>query len=383
MKLLEYKAHELYRKFDLPCMNGEVTSNVEELINMDGKIPYPMVLKAQVQTGGRGKAGGIQFASTKAELEEKANFLYSLSIKGLPVEKVFAVHRVEIAQEMYLSITLDRKEKRAILIFSPEGGVDINEIAEEHPDKLVKVYLEPNEDIQDFTIQYVMDSSKLANIYRKEFADIVKKLYRIFIDYNCLLAEINPLVVTDEGHLLALDGKIDVDDNALFKYEDIRAFRDEITSNPLVLEARGFDFLYIPIQEKGSIAVISNGSGMIMSSIDLISKQGMDVTCALDLGGGATADRIKEALRIVASNPAVETIFLNIFGGITRCDEIANGVKAAMENMQDIWLVVRLEGTNKEKGLDILASVGEHVTQAVGLKDGVTILDSRLGKGGK
>jgi len=379
MKLLEYKAHEIYRKYDMPCMNGMVASSAEELKAMDGRIPYPMVLKSQVQTGGRGKAGGIQFAENRKELEEKADFLFNLKIKDLPVEKVFAAHKVELTREMYLSITLDRKVKQAVMIFSREGGVEINQIAEENPDKLVTVYLPPNEPLQDFTLQYVMDASGLEEKYRADFKDIAGKLYRIFTEYNCLLAEINPLVVTDAGRLLALDGKIDIDDNALFKHEDVRLFRDEITGNPLVLEARSFDFLYIPIQEKGSIAVISNGSGMIMSSIDLISKQGMAVTCALDLGGGATADRIKEALRIVAGNPKVETIFLNIFGGITRCDEIANGIMGSLSHLQSIWLVVRLEGTNKEKGLSILESASDRVTLAAGLKDGVSILENRLG----
>ncbi|NQT59959.1 MAG: ADP-forming succinate--CoA ligase subunit beta [Bacteroidetes bacterium] len=380
MKLLEYKAHELFSAYQLPCMNGKVTSSVEELKAMDGVISYPMVLKAQVQTGGRGKAGGIQFAENRRELEEKADFLYSLSIKNLPVEKVFAAEKVELTTEMYLGITLDRKQKQAVLIYSPEGGVDINEIAEENPDKLVKVHIPPNEGLQGFIINYVMDKSNMPQELRNDFIDICRKLYQIFNEYNCLLAEINPLVVTDAGRLLALDGKIDIDDNALFKHEDIRNFRDEITDNPLVLAARSFDFLYIPIQERGSIAVISNGSGMIMSSIDLISKHGMDVTCALDLGGGATADRIQEALQIVASNPKVETIFLNIFGGITRCDEIAKGILHSMDSMQKIWLVVRLEGTNKERGLEILEAVGAQVSQVEGLNDGVKILAQRLAK---
>jgi succinyl-CoA synthetase beta subunit len=378
MKLLEYKAHELFRSYGIPCMEGAVASSIEELIGMDGTVPYPMVLKSQVQTGGRGKAGGIQFAENRQELEQKAEFLFQLSIKGLPVKQVFAARRVEVAREMYLSITLDRRTKQSVLIFSPEGGVDINQIAEEHPDKVIKILLPPQKELPEFFIQYVMDASGLDEAYRSDFLDLTEKLYRLSIEHDCLLAEINPLVVTDTGGLLALDGKIDIDDNALFKHEDIRLFRDEMTENPLVLEARSYRFLYIPIQDAGSIAVISNGSGMIMSSIDLISKFGMNVTCALDLGGGATADRIKEALRIVASNPKVETIFLNIFGGITRCDEIANGILGSMEHLQNIWLVVRLEGTNKEKGLEILQAVSGNVTHAEGLKDGVAILAGRL-----
>ena len=378
MKLLEYKAHELFSAYQLTCMNGKVTRSLEELKAIDGVISYPMVLKAQVQTGGRGKAGGIQFAENRKELLEKADFLFNLSIKGLPIEKVFAAEKVELTSEMYLAIALDCKQKQAVLIYSSEGGVDVNEIAEKNPDKLVKVPISPNEGLQDFIIQYVMDKSRMEWEIREDFTDICRKLYRIFIEYNCLLAEINPLVITDTGKLLALDGKIDIDDNSLFKHEDIRKFRDEITNNTLVLEAREYNFLYIPIQDKGNIAIISNGSGMIMSSIDIISKHGMDVICALDLGGGATTDRINKALRVVASNSNVKTIFLNIFGGITRCDEIARGILHSMDFMEQIRLVVRLEGTNKEKGLTILEAAGDRVTHVDGLNDGVKILEQGL-----
>ena len=181
----------------------------------------------------------------------------------------------------------------------------------------------------------------------------------MYVRYDCLLAEINPLVITSEGHLKALDGKVDIDDNALYRHPNVREFRDEITENPLVLQARGFDFLYIPIKDRGNIGVISNGSGMIMSSIDLISQRGMEVTCALDLGGGATADRIQEALKIVASNPQVDTVFINIFGGITRCDDVAKGLVTALEEIKtDIPIVIRLSGTNAKEGREIIADYG-------------------------
>ena len=390
MKLLEYKAHEIFKKYDLPCSEGCVVSSVKELRNLrdlmkyfllhciSDTMKYPVVLKTQVQTGGRGKAGGVQFASNESELLEKGKAMFELKIKDLPVHKIFIVPKVEVEKEMYLSFTLDRKSKLPVMIFSPEGGVEINEIAEKNPEKLVKVILPPGNILDDFTIQYAIDKTGLDKKYSDQFKVICKKLYEVFIGYDCMLAEINPLVVDDKGNLTALDGKIDVDDNSLYKHQNIKEFRDEITYNNLILEARKYDFLYIPIQNKGNIAVISNGSGMIMSSIDLIAKRNMDVSCALDLGGGATADRIKEAIRIVAANPLVDTIFINIFGGITRCDEIALGVERSMVLIPGKHLVLRLEGTNKEKGLEMIGDLNEDIELVDGLYEGVDTLEKRI-----
>ncbi len=379
MKLLEYKAHEMFSRYGLPCSEGFVVESPEDLERLDRPVTYPVVLKAQVQTGGRGKAGGVQFAENKAELVEKGKQILGMTIKDLPVKKVFITGKADIKKEMYLSFTLDRKQKKTVLIFSPEGGVDINDIAERFPDKVVKLVLPPKPELDDFFIDYVMDTSGLATEYRETFRDVVKRLYRVFIESDCMLAEINPLIVDTSDRIIALDGKIDVDDNALFRHDDVREFRDEIEENDLVLEARKFRFLYIPVKDAGNIAIVSNGSGMIMSSIDLITRRGMTVTCALDLGGGATADRIKEALRIVASNPRVDTIFINIFGGITRCDEIARGVEGAVANIGDVRLVIRLEGTNKEKGLEIIDGVSGNIRMADGLREGVEALAQEMG----
>lgn len=374
MKLLEYKAHEVFHEYELSSTDGHVASSVEDLEKMDGKLFYPVVIKAQVQTGGRGKAGGVQFAENREELIVKGKAILEMKIKDLPVHKVFVVPKVEVKKEMYLSFTLDRKTRLPVLIFSPEGGVEINEIAEKNPDKLAKVVLPAGEELDDFTIQYAMDKTGLDKIYADQFREITKKLFKVFNGYDCMLAEINPLVVDGKGYLMALDGKIDVDDNSLYRHKAIEEFRDEITDNELVLDARRYDFLYIPIRDRGNIAIISNGSGMIMSSMDLISKRGMEVTCALDLGGGATSDRIKEALKIVASNPRVDTIFINIFGGITRCDEIAGGVEKAMIFISKKRLVLRLEGTNKEKGLQMIRDLGGDMELVDGLYEGVNAL---------
>jgi succinyl-CoA synthetase beta subunit len=374
MKLLEYKAHEVFRTYGVAGIDGYTVSTPEELADVDGKLPYPVVIKAQVQTGNRGKLGGIKFAKDKAELLANGSAILGMTIKDLEVKRIFITPKVEIKEEMYLSFTMDRKTKLGVMIFSPVGGVDINEIAEKDPDKVAKVLIPAGETIPDFMLQYVVDKTGLDSELHEEFKEICRKLYKAYVKHDCLLAEINPLVVTEDGHLRALDGKVDIDDNALYRHPEIAEFRDEITENPLILDARRFDFLYIPIKDVGNIAVVSNGSGMIMSSIDLISKRGMEVTSALDLGGGATSDRIKEALRIVAENPRVDTIFINIFGGITRCDEIAGGVKEAFSKINAKRLVIRLEGTNKEQGLEIVRGIEGDIELVDGLYEGVDAL---------
>jgi succinyl-CoA synthetase beta subunit len=374
MKLLEYKAHEVFRTYGVASIDGYTVSSTEELEEVDGKLPYPLVIKAQVQTGNRGKAGGIKFAENREELLDHGSRILGMSIKGLTVNRVFITPKVDIQREMYLSFTMDRRTKLGVMIFSPIGGMDINAIAEENPDSVAKVLIPAGDTIPEFILQYVVDTTRLDTAYHDEFKEICRKLYRAYVKHDCLLAEINPLVVTADGHLRALDGKVDIDDNALYRHPEIAEFRDEITENPLILDARRYDFLYIPIKDAGNIAVVSNGSGMIMSSIDLITKRGMEVTCALDLGGGATAERIKEALRIVAENERVDTVFINIFGGITRCDEIANGIKDAFPRINAKRLVVRLEGTNKELGLEIVRGIEGDIELVDGLYEGVDTL---------
>ncbi|MDT8296894.1 MAG: ADP-forming succinate--CoA ligase subunit beta [Spirochaetaceae bacterium] len=374
MKLLEYMARDVFDAHDIPSTSGVIAGSVEELKNLAPDLLYPMVIKAQVQTGGRGKAGGVKFADTANEFIQKGKEILGMTIKGLTVEKVFCYPKVDIDREMYLSFTLDRKTKLPVMIFSPEGGVEINEIAEKNPEKLVKQIIPAGGKLDDFFIRYAIDKTGLEEELAGQFTEICRKLYDAFIGHDCMLAEINPLIVDPEGKLLALDSKVDIDDNSLYRHPEMLPYKNEMTSDATVREARSFDFLFIPVKDEGNIAVISNGSGMIMSTIDLISKNGMDVTCALDLGGGATSDRIKEALRIVASRENVDTIFINIFGGITRCDEIAGGIDAAMANLGETRLMVRLEGTNKEAGLKRLKSLKGNIRIVEGLDEGVAAL---------
>lgn len=384
MKLLEYKAKELFDKYGVPTMNGCVIDSAED---MDGEIAkagltYPVVVKAQVQIGGRGKAGGIRFADTPQEARQHCQDLLFSELRGYKVNQLLIVEKsANNKTELYLSIMLDRLTKCPIIIFSANGGMEIEQTAKEDPDKIIKVTVDPFVGVKDYTAAYLLSKAGMDQAYKKQLYDMLRKLYAIFMDYSCMLVEINPLVINAEDRLIALDGKIDIDDSALFRLPDIQEFANKLQpDNPLIREASRFNFLYIPVDEDGTIAVTSNGSGMLMSCIDLISKEGMKVSAALDLGGGATADRIKEAIRILFSTPGCKAVLINIFGGITRCDEVAGGVKLALEadEHKDKIVIIRMEGTNKDVGLSIISSIkGVDIVSVPGLRECVKALVDR------
>ena len=376
MKLLEYQAKQLFQQFGLPVQKGcvvDTLATIPEKIKAAG-LAYPVVVKAQVQIGGRGKAGGIQFADSEAEAIVRANELLFKDIRGLRTQELLIVEKAEIVHEHYLSIMLDRSSKSPLIIFSPQGGMDIEETARTHPDSIARVSVNPLTGIRSYHTDYLLDVTG-SDLDRKDFACFVGRLYKLFMEYNALLVEINPLAVDPDGRLIALDGKIDIDDSALYKLPDVLDFRNHLQEDKLVLEARNYNFLYIPLEESGDIAVMSNGSGLLMSCIDLLASKGLTVAAALDLGGGATADKIKEAVRILLSSGQVNTLLISIFGGITRCDEVVRGVQIALKEQTGTkTVVVRMEGTNKEKGLDIVQCVADQVTIAKSIPDAAEIL---------
>ena len=383
MKLLEYKAQEVFKKFGIPTMNGCVIDNldnIDETIAQAG-LSYPVVVKAQVQIGGRGKAGGIQFADNAEEAKAHCQKLLHSQLRGYTVNQLFIVEKCISKTEWYVSIMLDRLSKCPIIIFSAMGGMEIEQTAKTDPDKIVKVQIDPLVGLKDYHVRYMLSKAGLSQDYFKQLNKLMSGLYQAFTQYDCMLCEINPLVVDENDQIIALDGKVDIDDSALLRLPDIQEFAKTLESHePLVKEAHDYNFLYIPIEEGGSIAVTSNGSGMLMSCIDLISKEGMKVGAALDLGGGATAERIKEAMRILFSTPGVKAVLINIFGGITRCDEVAGGVKLMMEsgNHDDKIVIIRMEGTNKEKGLEIISSIPNgDIVCVPGLRESVKALLER------
>lgn len=375
MDLMEYKVRELFARYGVPARSGVVIEGLDRLDEQLQDLAYPLVVKAQVPVGGRGKAGGIRFAENLDELRAASQQILGMTIKGHLVQKLLIVEKAEIQKEWYLSILLDRQTKSPMIIFSSIGGMDIENTARQHPEQVLKIPVDPLIGIKDYVPRYLLSRSHLAEQYLPALDSLVNRLCQLFLAVDCTLVEINPLAVLEDGQLLALDGKITVDDSALFRQPDILAYRESLPDDASVLEARRLNFLYIPCETEGNVAVISNGSGMIMSTMDLINKQGLQVGAALDLGGGATSDRIVAAIRIILGNPRIEAVFINIFGGITRCDEVAGGVALAVQNLAGGKLmIVRFEGTNKDRGLEILEPFRNQVATVDGLAEGISKL---------
>ena len=391
MDLMEYKAKELFAAGGLPvqkfaCIGETLLENGDrEIVQAAKEIEYPVVVKAQVMTGGRGKAGGIKFAENDAELVKCTREIIGMDIKGHIVHSVMVVGKAEVVKEFYLSIMLDRMTKCPMIIFSPLGGMEIEQVAKDTPEMIFKTPIHPFGGIMSYHTAYL--AGKIKSVYpefsadlQKELGTLLQNLYALFLKNDCMLCEINPLAVCKEGdalHLTALDGKVSIDDSAVKRQPWLADYIAAMPKHPLTKEAEDFNFLYIPCDESGDIAVMSNGSGMLMSCIDIITREEMTVRAVLDLGGGATADRIKEAVRIILSDKKTDHLFINIFGGITRCDEVAGGIhKAYEEGNLTKPVIIRFEGTNKAKGLEIISGI-PGVTYADSLLEGVAALSAQ------
>jgi succinyl-CoA synthetase beta subunit len=386
MKLLEYQAMAVFEKYGIPIQKHvviDINYKIEERITekiQAVNLAFPVVIKAQVQIGGRGKAGGVRFANNAGEAANLCNEMLGMDIRGLAAKELMIAEKANISKEWYLSLMLDRYSKAPLLIFSPSGGMDIEETARSNPDRIARVSIDPFRGIQNYTIDYALDKTGADRQYRDQLKETAEKLYRVFFDYYTMLVEINPLAIDDSGNMIALDGKIEVDDNALPFLPDITAFRDKLQEDPQVIEARKVNFLFIPIDDAGNIGVMSNGSGMLMSCIDLISQKGMRVHAALDLGGGATSDRIANAVRIMLGRHNINVVFICIFGGITRCDEVAKGAVLAMTENKAAGkhLILRMEGTNKEAAVQIIEESGLPIAVAEGIPNSVEAIHKIL-----
>jgi len=358
MKIHEYQAKQLFKDFEIPVPTGFLVENITEAIVVGEKLGFPCVVKAQVHSGARGKAGGIKVAKDKSELELHSKNILGMELKSIQtgdevkvVRKVWIEQGVNIDKELYLAITVNRNTENIVIIASPAGGMDIEEVAETSPEKIIK------EDI-DITKGVTVESLvKINACVGFDISDVVRGLYDLFVAKNCSLVEINPLVVTQEGSVIAIDGKVNFDDNALYKTPELLELRDLDEENPLEVEASKFDLNYIKLD--GTIACMVNGAGLAMATMDLIKLAGKSPANFLDVGGGASRENIENAFRILLSDQNVEAILINIFGGILRCDILAQGVKDAAQALDiKIPIIVRLEGTNKEIGAKILAESG-------------------------
>jgi len=355
LDLYEYQGKQLFAGFGIPVSDGRFVTNPEDARKAAEEIGGAVVVKAQVLTGGRGKAGGIKLADDPADAEEKARGILGLDIKGHVVKRLWVESASDIAKEYYLSITFDRGEKKPLFMFTTEGGVDIEEVAETNPDALVRLHVDPLEGFQPYHARRLIYGAGVEDpSEQKQIAAIMAKLYEAFVGADAMLCEINPLIVTPEGEVKALDSKFTVDDNALYKHPEIAEMRDVEAADPLEALAREKDVTYVKLD--GEVGILGNGAGLVMSTLDVIALAGGKAANFCDLGGGGNAEGVVDALEVITRDPQVKSIFFNIFGGITRCDEVARGILTALERMTiEFPIVVRLDGTNAEEGRKILA----------------------------
>ena len=354
MKLQEYRSKEILARHDVPLLAGDTATTPADARAAAERIGGPVVVKAQVLVGGRGKAGGVKLAATPEEAEARAADILGMDIKGITVRTVLVAPAADIATEFYLGLILDRAAKAITVIASAEGGVEIEETAKTNPDAILRLPLHPLLGLQDHDVRRTSFFLGIPAELRSEFARILRGLYAAFVESDADLAEINPLVVTDAGELLALDAKIVLDDSALYRHPDLEAMRDLNEEEPAETAAREAGISFIKLD--GSIGCMVNGAGLAMTTMDLVKLAGGEPANFLDIGGGAKADKVTAAFRIILDDPNVKAILINIFGGITRGDEVARGIVEARANIErSVPMVVRIVGTNSEEAKPILA----------------------------
>ncbi|MBN2387752.1 MAG: ADP-forming succinate--CoA ligase subunit beta [Anaerolineales bacterium] len=354
MKLHEYQSKQIFGRYGIPVPKGRVAATASEARQIAEELGGRVVVKSQVLVGGRGKAGGIRLAKTPKEAEDMATQILGMEIKGLPVRKVLVDPAANIDQEIYLGITNDRTARRPVLMASAAGGVDIEEVARTTPEKIIKVHIDPLLGLRDYQARDIAVGIDLPKQYWKQFGEICHGLWQAYLECDATLAEINPLVILKEKQLAALDGKMLLDDNALFRHPELAEMRDADEEAPGETEARKYGLSFIKLD--GNIGCMVNGAGLAMTTMDIVKLFGGEPANFLDIGGGASADKVAAALRIILSDKNVKAILFNVFGGITRCDEVARGILTALEEVKpQIPMVVRLVGTNAEEGRRLLA----------------------------
>ncbi len=363
MKLHEYQSKRLFAKHGVPIPSGQVATRASEARRAAEELGGPVVVKAQVLVGGRGKAGGIKLSHTPDETERSAKEILGMEIKGLPVRKVLIDEAVDITREIYLGIVVDRAARRATMMASAEGGVEIEEVARTNPQAIKKVTIDPFLGLRGYQTLQLAKGIALSKEQHRPFGRTAQGLYDAFTAYDASLAEINPLVVTDDGELLGVDGKMVLDDNALFRHPDLVEMRDIDAEAQAEREAREAGLSYVKLD--GTIGCMVNGAGLAMATMDIIKHFGGSPANFLDIGGGAQANTVATALRLILEDERVEAVLFNIFGGITRCDEVAAGILEAFEEVQPtVPLVARLVGTNDEQGREMLEGSGYNLVTA-------------------
>lgn len=353
MKLHEYQSKQIFARYGIPVPKGRIAGTSSEVKQIAEELGGRVVVKSQVLVSGRGKAGGIRLAKSSEEAQELATTILGMEIKGLPVRKVLVDEAVSIVQEFYVGIVNDRKQQLPVLIVSGAGGMDIEEVAQKNPEKIIRTNIDPLLGLRDYQLRDAAIAIDLPRDLWKSFIETVKSLWKVYEDCDATLVEINPLVINSESHLVALDAKIIIDDNSLFRHSEIADMRDNDIEDAAEIEARKFGITYIKVD--GNIGCMVNGAGLAMATMDILNIFGGKAANFLDIGGGASAEKVVASLRIINSDTRVKSILINIFGGITRCDEVAKGiVQAVTEFNLTTPLVIRLVGTNEEEGRRLL-----------------------------
>jgi len=376
MKIHEFQAKAILREFGVPVPRGEVAETPAEARAIADRLGGRVVVKAQVHAGGRGKAGGVKLADDTAGAERAAGQILGLALRtpqtppeGIKVLRVVVEEASAVAAELYLSIALDRARGTPVVIASAAGGMEIEEVAASHPEKIAREWADPALGLQPFQARALAFGLGLSGDSFKAGVALVQALFRVYIAKDCVLAEVNPLAVTRDGRLLALDAKLDFDDNALFRHPDVVALRDVNEETPLDVEASRYGLNYIKLD--GNVGCMVNGAGLAMATMDIIKLAGGEPANFLDVGGGASPEQIENAFRILSSDPSVKAVFINVFGGILRCDRLAAGLIGAVRKLGlQTPMVVRMEGTNVELGRKMLADSGLNMTTAADMGDG-------------
>ncbi len=375
MKIHEYQAKKVLSDFGVPIPQGGVAESPKEAGEICAQLGKPVVIKAQIHAGGRGKGGGVKIASSPEEAERITSSMLGMQLvtpqtppQGVKVRKVLVEEGVKIQKELYLGVVIDRAAAMPVMMTSESGGMEIEEVAATAPEKILKIHVEPGLGLLSFQARKITFGLGLPPALISVGTRLLDSLFRAFAEKDCSLAEINPLVMVEDGRLLALDAKMNFDDNALFRHPEIRELRDVAEEDPLEVEATRYQINYIKLD--GAIGCMVNGAGLAMATMDIIKLCGGDPANFLDVGGGASAEQVENAFRILLSDPNVKAVLINIFGGILRCDVLAQGlIEAASKLEVKVPVVIRLEGTNVEKGRSLLRSSGLNFTVASGMRD--------------
>lgn len=392
MDLYEYQAKELFALHQISTQVGKVATNAEDAKKAAEDFNKPVVVKAQVKTGGRGKAGGVKLANNPEEAFEKAKNILGLDIKGHIVKKVLITPAEDIKEEYYVSFLLDRTNRTFLAMASVAGGMDIEEVAAKTPEKLAKISINPITGVDQIKAKEIAEKAGIPTEVLTQVAELIEKMWKAFIEVDATLIEINPLVRTNDDRIIALDGKVTLDDNALFRHPDFEKFIDTANVDPLETRAKEKDLNYVKLD--GSVGIIGNGAGLVMSTLDVVAYAGekfgqVKPANFLDIGGGASAQVMADGLGIILSDPSVKSVFVNVFGGITACDAVANGIVQALEILKNDStikprpIVVRLDGNNAQEGLRILKSANIENVEIVDTMDNAAAKAAQLAAGVK